>query len=93
MDSIERDTLASELLQDSKRESAFKNKMLVVMAFIIVLQALLMCGQSLYHEYQWGQFDTVYVGTEGDGNANYIEGDNNGGVFNGEGYSAQTPQG
>lgn len=39
---------------------------------------------NLYHIHQWSQFDTFVVDTSGgDGNANLIQGDNTGGVFNG----------
>ena len=53
-----------------------------------------MAGLSWYHIHQWSQFDTVVVDTgEGGGNANYVQGDNQGGIFNGEGYSSQAQEG
>lgn len=77
--------LASEMYADLKRH-AFFLKILVG----VLLAALI--GTNVYHIYQWSQFETVVVDSgDGEGNANYVQGDNQGGIYNGEGNS-ETPE-
>ena len=57
----------------------------------IILLVIALAGTNLYHIHQWSQFDTIVVDSgDGEGNANYIQGDNTGGIYNGEGY--RTPE-
>lgn len=75
--------LASEMYADLKRTDKFKNRLIFVLIGIIVLLASYIAAQSIYHDYQWSQFDTyVLDGGEG-GNANFVHGDNTGGIYNG----------
>ncbi len=77
--------LASEMYADLKRHTFFL-KILVA----VLLAGLI--GTNLWHIYQWSQFDTIVVDSgDGEGNANYVQGDNSGGIYNGEG-SGQAPE-
>lgn len=79
--------LASEMYEDLKKANAFKEKLIWFLVAALLIT-------NLYHIYQWSQFDTVVVDSgDGEGNANYVQGDNTGGIFNGEGSSASTPEG
>lgn len=90
MDSIEKETLASEIYSDLKQSNKFQRMVIICMAVVIAFLGLVNCVQGMYHEYLWSQYDTVVVDSgEGDGNANYVQGDNNGGIYNGE--SGSTP--
>ena len=46
---------------------------------------------NLYHIYQWSQFDTYVVDSGDGGNANLVQGDNTGGIFNGT-DSSESPE-
>lgn len=82
----EKNTLASEVL------GMLKGQLLFYKVLVVVLLAALV-GTNFYHIYQWSQFDTVVVDSgDGTGNANYVHGDNAGGIFNGTG-SSETPEG
>ncbi len=82
------ESLASEMYRELKKANKFKNKLIVWLCGIILALVVALGALSWYHIYQWSQFDTVVVDTgEGGGNANYVQGDNQGGIFNGEGYS------
>ncbi len=75
--------LASEIYQDLKESIRFKNKMIVTLVCIVVALAAALVATNIYHIYQWSQFDTVVVDSgEGAGNANYVQGDNTGGIYN-----------
>lgn len=79
--------LASEMYEDLKRANQFKEKLIITLLCVIGVLVIALAGTNIYHIYQWSQFDTVVVDSgEGDGNANYVQGDNTGGIFNGEGY-------
>ena len=78
----QKDTLASEVLEMLKGQLRFY-KLLV--AFLV----LLLAATNVYHIWQWSQFDTVTVDS-GDGYANYIDGENTGGVYNGTNQSTET---
>lgn len=81
----EKSTLASEVL------GMLKGQLLFYKVLVVVLFAALV-GTNIYHIYQWSQFDTVVVDSgDGAGNANYVQGDNAGGIFNGTG-SSETPE-
>ncbi len=61
----------------------FKNKMIVTLVCIVGALAAALVATNIYHIYQWSQFDTVVVDSgEGAGNANYVQGDNTGGIYN-----------
>ena len=82
--------LASEMYEDLKRVTKFREKMIYLLLSIIAVLVIALAGTNLYHIWQWSQFDTVVVDTSGgNGNANYVQGDNTGGIYNGEGGSPQ----
>ena len=82
------ETLATEMYRELKKANKFKDKVIIWLCAIVLALVLALAAVSWYHVYQWSQFDTVVVDTgEGGGNANYVQGDNQGGIFNGEGYS------
>lgn len=82
--------LASEMYEDLKRATKFREKMIYLLLSIIAVLVIALAGTNLYHIWQWSQFDTVVVDTSGgNGNANYVQGDNTGGIYNGEGGSPQ----
>lgn len=83
--------LASEIYADLKASNKFKEKVIMVLAIIIIVLIVALTVTNIYHEYQWSQFDTVVVDS-GDGYANYIGGDNGGGIYNGESSSAQAKE-
>ena len=64
--------------------SLLKSQLKVMKALVLVL-ILLLAATNIYHVWQWSQFDTAAVenGDNG-GYANYVAGDNTGGVYNGE---------
>lgn len=72
--------LASEIYGDLKKELKFKN-------WIIVALLLALIGLNLYHNWLWAQFDTITVDAGG-GYSNLVQGDNAGGIYNGEDRSA-----
>lgn len=77
------ESLASEMYRELKKANEFKNTLLVWLCAIILALVLALGIVSGYHIYMWSQFDTVVVDTgEGGGNANYVQGDNQGGIFN-----------
>ena len=76
--------LASEMYQDLKRTNTFHR-------WVIVVLILALMATNLYHIWQWSQFDTVVLDTSnGDGYANYVGGENTGGIYNGT--DSGTPQ-
>lgn len=75
--------LASEIYGDLKREIGFKNKLIFILLGIIGALIIAMSAQHIYHVYQWSQFDTYVVDSGEGGNANLVQGDNTGGIFNG----------
>ena len=74
---------ASEMYRDLKKQSDRKDIVIKWLCIIIALLALATGAMGIYHIYMWSKFDTVYVGSTGEGHANYINGDNTGGVYNG----------
>lgn len=86
MDENKNQPLASEIYQDLKRELKWKN------IIIVILIALLALSWGL-HEWLWSQFETVTVDSGDGGYANFVGGENAGGIYNGEGYSAQSSEG
>ena len=83
------DSLASEMYHDQKQTNKFLRIMIVCMFVLLALTIGGLIGTHIYHIHQWSLFDTVVVDSgEGSGNANYVQGDNTGGIYNGEGGSA-----
>jgi len=81
--------LATEMYEDLKRANKFKEKLIFILLAGIGVLILALAGTNFYHIYQWSQFETVVVETgEGEGNANYVQGDNSGGIYNGESSGA-----
>lgn len=83
--------LASEIYADLKASIRFKEKVIIWMAIIIAILVVALSITNIYHIHQWSQFDTIVVDSE-DGYANYVGGDNTGGVYNGEGSGAQAKE-
>lgn len=79
--------LASEMYEDLKDHTVFLRKMVVGLLIVIGVLVAALAGTNLYHIYQWSQFETVVVDST-EGPANYVEGENTGGIFNGQGYSS-----
>lgn len=79
------DSLASEMYHDQKQTNKFLRIMIVCMFVLLALTIGGLIGTHIYHIHQWSLFDTVVVDSgEGSGNANYVQGDNTGGIYNGE---------
>jgi len=89
------ESLASEMYRELKRANQFKETVIVWLCAIIVALVVAMGIQAWYHIHMWSQFDTVVVDTgEGGGNANYVQGDNQGGIYNnGESSSPEEEKG
>lgn len=82
--------LASEMYEDLKRANRFKEKLIYILLAVIGVLIVALAATNAYHIYQWSQFDAVVVDSgDGAGNANYVQGDNTGGIFNGEGDRSQ----
>lgn len=80
--------LASEMYEDLKKATRFREKMIYILLVVIGVLVIALAGTNIYHIYQWSQFETVVVDSgAGSGNANYVQGDNTGGIYNGEGSS------
>ena len=84
--------LASEMYQDLKDTNRFLRKMLIGSFIVIGILVAALAGTNIYHIHQWCQFDTVVVDSD-QGPANYVQGDNTGGIYNGEGYSTSQEEG
>lgn len=94
MDENNRLPLASEMYADLKETNLYLRKILHRAFLVIVVLVIALAGTNIYHIHQWSQFDTVVVDSgDGEGNANYVQGDNTGGIYNGEGYSASQEEG
>lgn len=86
--SEEKTPLASEMYEDLKKATKFREKLIYILLGVIAVLVVALAGTNIYHIYQWSQFDTIVVDSgEGSGNANYVQGDNTGGIYNGEGGS------
>ncbi|MDO4673255.1 MAG: hypothetical protein Q4A76_10100 [Porphyromonadaceae bacterium] len=78
----EKNTLASEVLEMLKGQLKFYK-------FFVVILVVLLAATNIYHIWQWSQFDTIAV-ESGDGYANYVAGENTGGIYNGADQSTST---
>lgn len=86
--SEEKTPLASEMYEDLKKATKFREKLIYILLGVIAVLVVALAGTNIYHIYQWSQFDAIVVDSgEGSGNANYVQGDNTGGIYNGEGGS------
>lgn len=84
----EKTPLASEMYEDLKKATKFREKLIYILLGVIAVLVVALAGTNIYHIYRWSQFDTIVVDSgEGSGNANYVQGDNTGGIYNGEGGS------
>ena len=87
----EKTTLASEMYEELKKATQFRERMIYILLGVIVALVIALAGTNIYHIYQWSQFDTIVVDSgEGNGNANYVQGDVGGDILNGE--SGRTPE-
>lgn len=82
--------LASEMYADLKETNFFLRKILVRCFVVILVLVAGIIGTNIYHIYKWSMFDTVVVDSD-QGPANYVHGDNTGGIYNGPDYSAEAP--
>lgn len=83
----EKTTLASEMYEELKKATKFREKIIYILLAVVGALVIALAGTNLYHIHQWSQFETIVVDSgEGSGNANYVQGDNTGGIFNGEGH-------
>ena len=88
----EKTPLASEMYEDLKKATKFREKLIYILLGVIAVLVVALAGTNIYHIYQWSQFETVVVDSgEGAGNANYVQDDNTGGIYNGEG-SGTSPE-
>lgn len=83
--------LATEMYADLKENNKFLRKVIVALFVVIGILIGVNCAQHFYHVYQWSQFDTIVVDSGEGGNANLVQGDNTGGIFNGT-DSGKNPQ-
>lgn len=82
--------LASEMYEDLKKATRFRETLIYILLVIIAILIIALAYTNYYHIKQWSQFDTIVVDSgEGSGNANYVQGDNTGGIYNGEGDRTQ----
>lgn len=83
----EKTPLASEMYEDLKKATKFRETLIYFLLIVIVVLIVALAGTNIYHIHQWSQFETVVVDST-EGPANYVEGENTGGIFNGQGYSS-----
>lgn len=86
--------LASEMYADLKRANQFKEKLIYTLLCVIGVLIIALAVTNVYHIYQWSQFDTIVIDSGDGGNANLVQGDNTGGIYNGQdsGAGAQEDQ-
>ena len=76
--------LAAEIYQDLKKANQFKERLICCLLIVIGALVFALAATNIYHIYQWSQFETVVVDSgDGYGNANYVYGENSGGIYNG----------
>ena len=85
-------SLASEMYADLKETDKFLRKLLIAALVVIGVLVIALAGTNIYHVYQWSQFDTIIVDGGDYGYANYVDGENSGGIYNGSSSSAQTQE-
>lgn len=86
--------LASEMYKDLQKHDQFKMKVIVWLLIALLISIAGNIGQGIYHDWKWSQFDTVVVDSGDGGNANYVGGENTGGIYNnGESGSEEAQEG
>lgn len=89
----EKQSLASEMYEELKKATKFREKIIFILLGVVGVLIVALAATNLYHIHQWSQFDTVVVDSGGGGgNANYVQGDNTGGINNGTDRS-ENPEG
>lgn len=83
--------LASEMYEDLKRANKFKEKLIYILLGAIGVLVIALAATNIYHIHQWSQFYTYVVDSGEGGNANLVQGDNTGGIFNGA-DSSESPE-
>ena len=83
--------LASEMYEDLKQANKFKEKLIYILLGTIGVLVIALAATNIYHIHQWSQFDTYVVDSGDGGNANLVQGDNTGGIFNGA-DSSESPE-
>ena len=78
--------LASEMLADSDKKDARKNRVISYLIGVIIVLVLGLIGSNIYWVYQWNSYD--YVSQDGDG-YNYYNSDVEGDVQNGAADQAE----
>lgn len=76
------------MYEDLKETNKFLRKLLIGAFVVIAILVAALTATNLYHIHQWSQFDTYVVDSGDGGNANLVQGDNTGGIFNGPDSSA-----
>lgn len=85
-----REPLASEMYKDLQKHDKFKGKVIAWLIGALIFSIVGNIAQSLYHDWKWSMYETVTVDSGDGGYANYVGGENAGGIYNGEGYSTET---
>lgn len=85
--------LASEMYKDLQKHDQFKMKVIIGLLIALLISIAGNIAQGIYHDWKWSQFDTVVVDSGDGGNANYVGGENTGGIYNGESGSEETQEG
>lgn len=85
--------LATEMYKDLQKHDAFKMKVIKWLVVALIISIVGNIAQGIYHDWRWSQFETYYVDGGDGGNANFVGGDNTGGIYNGEGSSQEAQKG
>ena len=92
--SEEKTPLASEMYEDLKKATKFREKLIYILLGVIAVLVVALAGTNIYHIYQWSQFDTMVVDSgDGSGNANLVQGDVGGDILNGTDSGQSTQDG
>lgn len=90
----EKTPLASEMYEDLKKATKFREKLIYILLGVIAVLVVALAGTNIYHIYQWSQFDTIVVDSgDGSGNANLVQGDVGGDILNGTDSGQSTQDG
>ena len=91
---IKTEPLASEMYEDLKKATKFRERMIYILIGIVAILIVALAATNIYHINQWSQFDNIVVDSgEGNGNANYVQGDVGGDILNGENRGESTQDG
>lgn len=90
----EKTPLASEMYEDLKKATKFREKLIYILLGVIAVLVVALAGTNIYHIYQWSQFDAIVVDSgDGSGNANLVQGDVGGDILNGTDSGQSTQDG